>query len=88
MDEELAKYLRRMLAMRALLDRRPDVLKFCFDRGGFGYWEKFRDEANLVRHGDPKTRAVIEESEFRRLYPRSDDPSAAFDVGGAYPVDW
>lgn len=88
MDEELANNLRRMLAMRALLDRRPDVLKFCLNRGRFDYWDKPRDEANLVRHGDPETMAVIEESQFRQLHSSSDHPSAAFDVSSAYPVDW
>ncbi|RYP45990.1 hypothetical protein DL768_007740 [Monosporascus sp. mg162] len=86
LDEKHARYARRLLAMRALLDRRADVLRFCLGRGGFEYDDKFREESYSV--GDPETRAVLEESEFRRLHPRKQPPWVAFDVGGASPVDW
>lgn len=52
---------------------------------------------------DPETFKVLEESRFRQLYPRKaprtkadseeglegeEDPSAVFDKGGEFPVDW
>ncbi|RYP05016.1 hypothetical protein DL764_004091 [Monosporascus ibericus] len=86
MDEKHAKYTRRLLTMRTLLDRRADVLQFCLGRGGFEYDDKFREESFSV--DDPETFAVLEESELRRLHPRNQPPWVAFDVGGALPVDW
>ncbi|RYP04196.1 hypothetical protein DL764_004617 [Monosporascus ibericus] len=86
LDEKHAKYARRLLAMRALLDRRADVLKFCLSRGGFECDDKFKEESYSVE--DPETFAVLEESEFRKLHPRKQPPWVAFDVGGAHPVDW
>ncbi|RYO82770.1 hypothetical protein DL762_006434 [Monosporascus cannonballus] len=72
--------------MRALLDRRADVLQFCLSRGGFEYDDKFKEESYRVE--DPETFAVLEESEFRKLHPRNQPPRVTFDVAGALPVDW
>ncbi|RYP79223.1 hypothetical protein DL771_000201 [Monosporascus sp. 5C6A] len=86
LDEKHAKHARRILAMRALLDRRADVLQFCLGRGGFEYDAKFREESYEVR--DPETSAVLKGSEFGRLYLQRQPPWVAFDVGGSSPVDW
>ncbi|KAI1427272.1 hypothetical protein F5Y12DRAFT_181763 [Xylaria sp. FL1777] len=85
-----AKYIRKLLAMRALLDRRPDVLRFCLERGGFEYDEKFQEEANRIGNQEhPGIFGVLEASEFRRTHPRrKSHRSAAFDAGGSLPVDW
>ena len=48
---------------------------------------------------DPETFKVLEESDFRKKFPRrapgteeydgdDEDPSGVFDVGGSYPVEW
>ncbi|KAI1075723.1 hypothetical protein F5B20DRAFT_559161 [Whalleya microplaca] len=97
-DERHAKPLRKLLALRALLDRQPEVLKLCLDMGGFAYESYFEDEANRVKEEvDPETFKVLEGSEFRKLYPRrnkedldddDDEPSGVFDEGGTHPVDW
>jgi hypothetical protein len=87
-----------------VLDRRSDILKLCFDRGGFAYEYCFEEAANRVNASDdPETFKVLEESEFRKLYPwrppyneedalaESDgekDPSEVFDIGGRLPVLW
>jgi hypothetical protein len=88
-----------------LLDRRSDILRLCLDQGGFPYEHYFEDAANRFQDApdDPETFKVLEESEFRKIYPRraprneedieeeSDgeaDPSAVFDEGGRLPVDW
>ncbi|RYC62366.1 hypothetical protein CHU98_g3841 [Xylaria longipes] len=85
-----AKNIRKLLAMRALLDKRPNVLRFCLDKGGFEYDETFKDEANKTWNQEhPETFGVLEASEFRRIHPRGGNhPSAVFDAGGALPVDW
>jgi len=63
--------LRETLAMLALQERRAEVLKMCFDAGGFSYGSHFQDEANrLDPNKDPETDKVLEESDFRRKYPR------------------
>lgn len=89
----------KLLALRALQDRRADALKFCLDRGGFPFEAYFEDEANTVKEADdPKTFQVLESSSFRKIYPRRDEkkdeeedyghPSAIFDKGGPLPVPW
>lgn len=90
LEAEDAKHIRRLLAVRALLDRRADVLRFCCDKGGFEYDDHFREHANKVSNREhPQTFEVLEASEFRRIYPRGGvHPSAIFDVGGALPVHW
>ncbi|KAI0187896.1 hypothetical protein EV127DRAFT_435557 [Xylaria flabelliformis] len=90
LEAKEARYIRKLLAMRALLDKRPAVLRFCLKKGGFEYDEKFKEEANKIWNQEhPETFGVLEASEFRRLNPRGrDPPSVVFDVGGALPVDW
>ncbi|KAI1476106.1 hypothetical protein F4774DRAFT_394671 [Daldinia eschscholtzii] len=89
LDEKHAKHIRRLLAMKSLLDRRADVLRFCLGLGGFEYDLIFRFEANTVKQDKhPKTFDALEESEFRKLHPRSLPPWEMFDVGGPLPVDW
>ncbi|KAI0855886.1 hypothetical protein F4860DRAFT_494901 [Xylaria cubensis] len=90
LEAKEAQYIRKLLAMRALRDKRPDVLRFCLEKGGFEYDEKFKEEANKIWNQEhPETFGVLEASEFRRLNPRGrDPPSVVFDVGGALPVDW
>ncbi|KAI0449559.1 hypothetical protein F5B21DRAFT_44750 [Xylaria acuta] len=85
-----AKNIRKLLAMRALLDKRPDVLRFCLDKGGFEYDEMFKEEANKTWNQEhPETFRVLQASEFRRIHPRGNNHrSAVFDAGGALPVDW
>lgn len=62
---------RKTLAMLALQERRADVLKMCLDAGGFSYESYFQDEANrLDPNKDPETDKVLEESDFRKKYPR------------------
>ncbi|KAI1459663.1 hypothetical protein F4805DRAFT_455461 [Annulohypoxylon moriforme] len=88
LDEKHVKYIRQLLATRALLDRRADVLQFCLNQG-FDYEYNFKFEANAVDEEDhPETFAVLEASEFRKIYPRRDPPWVAFDEGGEFPVDW
>ncbi|EMR65847.1 hypothetical protein UCREL1_7166 [Eutypa lata UCREL1] len=89
MQESRVPYALRMLAMQALLDRRPGILKICLDRGGFEYESNFVDRANtLNEEKDPETFKVFQESNFRKLHPRRQHPAFATDVGGKYPVDW
>lgn len=91
MDEKDAKCARRLLATRALMDKRADVLHFCVSRGGFEYDDTFKGLANSLRHCEhPKTYGVLEGSGFRKLHPHKSlaEIAAAFDVGGTHPVDW
>ncbi|KAI8958101.1 hypothetical protein F5Y11DRAFT_337427 [Daldinia sp. FL1419] len=89
LDEKYSKYIRRILAMRALCDRRADILQFCLRIGGFEYSATFKFEANTVEQAkDPKTFEALEESEFRKIHPRRLPPWLMFDVGGPFPVDW
>ena len=92
------------LTQLALLDRRSDILKFCLDQGGFAFEHFFEDAADEFQNAsdDPEMFKVLEESEFRKLYPRQpprneedveesegdEDPSAVFDRGGRLPVNW
>ncbi|KAI2466206.1 hypothetical protein F4781DRAFT_365244 [Annulohypoxylon bovei var. microspora] len=88
LDEKHAKYICQLLATRALLDRRADVLQFCLDRGGFDYESNFKFEANTVyEKNHPKTFTVLEASKFREVHPRQDPPWIATDIGGAFLVD-
>lgn len=58
--------IRILLALRALLDRRLDVLGFCWDKGRFEYDERFRGEVYKVLNREhPRTFEVLETSEFR-----------------------
>jgi hypothetical protein len=108
LDDEHAKNIRKSLAMLALQDRRAGVLKLCLDQGGFPYEHYFEDAANRLQdeHDDPEnechepeTYRVLEESRFRKIYPRKtarskeeldaqEDPAEVFDQGGRLPVDW
>jgi hypothetical protein len=87
-----------------LRDRRSDILKFCLDLG-FTYEHYFDEAADRFQNAndDPEMYKILEESEFRKLYPRlpprneedggeeleeDEDPSEVFDIGGRFPVDW
>ena len=73
--------------MRALLDKRVDVLQFCLRRGGFKNDDKFEEEAcSAMRDGNPELSDVLGEAGFRK--PERQKPWVAFDVGGSNPVDW
>jgi hypothetical protein len=88
-----------------LQDRRSDILKLCLDQGGFAFEYYFEDAADRFQNAsdDPETFKVLEESKFRKLYPRraprndedveeesegEEDPSEVFDRGGRLPVNW
>ncbi|OCL12218.1 hypothetical protein AOQ84DRAFT_386280 [Glonium stellatum] len=105
LGEEQAKFVRKLLALLSLQEGCSEVLKLCLDLGGFAFEKCFEDEASRVSEdNDPKTFKVLEESEFRKTYPRRtpitensndegeddgyEDPSADFDEGGSHPVDW
>lgn len=71
LTEDRSKDVRKSLAMLALQERRADILKMCMDLGGFPYEGYFEDEANRVdEEKDPETFQVLENSEFRRVYPK------------------
>lgn len=95
--------LMKSLALLALQERRMEVLKLCFAHSDSWQTQAFEDEANRVdKDKDPDVFEVLDASRFRELYPRKEaipkskkqkrrdrnDPAAAFDVGGSYPVDW
>ncbi|QIX02278.1 hypothetical protein AMS68_007795 [Peltaster fructicola] len=105
LTDNTAMYVRKSLCFLALRDRNAKMLKFCMDEGGFPYESYFEDEANRVDPAkDPEVDAVLEQSEFRKMYPRrpapgdaedgdddsvlSYDPAKEFDEGGSHPVDW
>lgn len=89
MEEGQVPWVLRMLAIQALLDRQPDVLKFCLDRGGFEYDENFVHQADILNKNKyPEIFKALEGSEFRRLHPCTQHPAFATDIGGEYPVDW
>jgi len=105
LSDEHANYVRKSLAVLALQDRRSTILKLCLDQGGFAFEHYFEDAANRFQNAsdDPETFKVLEESRFRKLYPRptprakadseqeledEEDPSEVFDQGGRLPVDW
>ena len=88
-----------------MLDRRSDILKLCLDQGGFAFEHFFEDAADEFQNAsdDPETFKVLEESEFRKIYPRQpprnvedaeeesegeEDPSGVFDKSGSLPVNW
>jgi hypothetical protein len=95
LEEEQAKSVRKSLALLSLQERHSEILKLCLTLGGFayeGYFEVSEDH-------DPETFKVLEESDFRKKFPRTapgteeyddddEDPSGVFDVGGSYPVEW
>ena len=65
--------IRKSLSFLALQDRRADVLKLCIEKGDFPFESYFEDEANTVKPGeDPETYKVLEESHFRKVYPKRD----------------
>jgi hypothetical protein len=69
--QDYAQDLTRSLALLALHERRADVLELCTKRGVVYNSYAVEDEANWVDPvKDPRTEAVLEGSEFRRLYPR------------------
>ncbi|RYP53705.1 hypothetical protein DL770_010982 [Monosporascus sp. CRB-9-2] len=103
LGKEHADFICKSLSLLALQERQSEMLKLCLDQDGFAYEGYFEDEANRVSEDDdPKTFKVLEESNFRKIYPRKllgsedgdeededyEDPSAAFDEGGSHPVDW
>ncbi|XXH01881.1 hypothetical protein Hte_008243 [Hypoxylon texense] len=91
MNEKEAECTRRLLATRALIDKRADVLDFCVTRGGFAYDDTFKGLANSLRHCEhPKTYGVLQRSEFRKEHPHKSlaEIAATFDIGGTHPVDW
>jgi hypothetical protein len=70
---EYEQGIRKSQAFLALQERRADVLKLCLDKGNFPYESYFEDEANMVGpEKDPETFKVLEESHFRKIYPRKD----------------
>ncbi|KAI5918632.1 hypothetical protein F4810DRAFT_690942 [Camillea tinctor] len=84
--EKDAKPCRRLLAMRALLDKRVDVLQFCPRRGGFKNDDKLEEEAcSAMRDGNPELSDVLGEAGFRKL--EREEPWVAFDVSSFHPVD-
>jgi hypothetical protein len=87
--EEHVPYILQLLAMQALVDRRPDVLKFCLDRGGFEYEQIFIDRTDSLSQSiHPQTYQVLEASNLRKLHPLNSHPAFMTDVGGEYPVNW
>lgn len=99
MDGLPAKGVKKSLAFLALQERRPDVLKFCLDQGGFPFEAYFHVEAESVDgKTDPETFNVLEQSPFRREPRKAPDhggndgnkrnPAAIFDKGGELPVEW
>ena len=74
LPKEYEKGIRKSQAFLALQDRRADVLKLCFEKGNFAYESYFEDEANTVGpEKDPETLKVLEESHFRKIFPRKDN---------------
>jgi hypothetical protein len=93
LDRAPAEGVKKSLALLALQERRNDVLKFCLDEGGFHFERPFWDEAKRVdAEKDSETFNILEQSEFRRLYPRGigapPGVESVFDKGGRLPVDW
>jgi hypothetical protein len=71
LPKEYERGIRKIQAFLALQDRRADVLKFCVEKDDFPYEAYFEDEANMVEpEKDPETFKVLEESQFRKVYPR------------------
>jgi hypothetical protein len=104
LEEGDQKKATECLAAVALVDRRPDLLKFCLDRE-FATSGWFLDAANSFEEGNAGSdiSKVLQASEFRQKWPlpkpekhsrengdpgEETDPAEAFDEGGEYPVDW
>ena len=86
---------------------RTDALtfsSFVLTKGGFAIEHYFEDAVNRFQNasGDPETFKILEESKFRKLYPRrvprnkkdveeelegEEDPNEVFDQGGRPPID-
>jgi hypothetical protein len=71
LEDQHAKFLRKILALRALQLRKVEVLRYCLEVGGFPYEAYFEDEADNVREeDDPLTfkvslySATLENSRF------------------------
>jgi hypothetical protein len=83
------------LAHLALEDRKAETLKWLLDEGGVWNALGFEHEANCVDEAtDPETFKVIEESDFRKLWPRRPptpaeerDPDAEYDESKTIPDD-
>ena len=93
LDGVSAEGVNKSVGLLALQDRRNDVLKYCLDQGGPRFDRPFYDEAKRVDAGkDPETFNILEQSEFRRAYPRNRGAppgvAAVFDIGGRLPVNW
>jgi hypothetical protein len=56
LEDRNAKFLREILALRAVQLRKAEVLRYCLELGGFPYGSCFEDEADMVRQeNDPLT---------------------------------
>ncbi|TRX87766.1 hypothetical protein FHL15_011341 [Xylaria flabelliformis] len=89
MQEDHVPHLLRMLAMRALIDKRPDVLNFCLNEGGFEYEPNFVKKADIVtKDKDPELFRILTESDFGKKHTVGQHPAFQLDIGGRYPVDW
>ncbi|KAI1735337.1 hypothetical protein F4680DRAFT_307646 [Xylaria scruposa] len=89
MQEDHVPHLLRMLAMRALLDKRADVLNFCLNEGGFEYEPNFVKRADIVSQDkDPEIFRILTESDFGKKHTVGQHPAFQLDIGGKYPVDW
>jgi hypothetical protein len=103
LGEKAAQRIASSLAVLALNDRNPDILKVCLDRE-FTYHNYFIDVANKFEKEniDPEVCNVLQASKFRQMWPwpipkedddendddEETDPAEAFDYGGEYEVDW
>ncbi|KAM7190048.1 hypothetical protein V8F20_009881 [Naviculisporaceae sp. PSN 640] len=87
-QEQIKKFFHKILAFRALQLRKAKVLKYCLDVGGFPYESYFEDEADDVREEeDPLTFKVLEESHFRRLYPRKSTNAGDGEDDDGFDID-
>jgi len=72
LNEEDKKKATESLAALALTDRKPNILKFCLDRG-FEYTAWFRDAANSFEEDDANADSdiveVLQASNFREKWP-------------------
>lgn len=84
------------LTLLACQERRPDVLKFLLDEGGFPIEAAWEREAERVEADkDPKTFDVLQQSrQFQYILERNEQNRSRpgggcpFDAGGRFPVDW
>ena len=73
LPKEYEQGIRKSQAFLTLQDRRADIVKLYLEKGDFPYELYFEDEANRVGpKEDPETFKVLEESHFRKVYPRRD----------------